>query len=556
MPKISALGSGTPSINHLIVYVDTDDISMAPSGTTKQSQISNIPVNNFYNSDGTVDANRVVTMNGKVVEFREGTALMAIDGVGFGLAIGQTSVAVSAILDISSTTNGVMIPRMNTTERDAITVGAAQNSLLIHNTQTDQYEWYQHSTTSWIALGSGSGGDGIYGGDGSISAGETNVTLGNNTLSYDFNSTLATDEGKIVFKDANGGTEWARIRLLETTFEHHVQFSSTAVETENRGALLQLRSTTQALLLMRMTTTERNNIPTPTAGMIIFNTTTNQTEQYVTTTGWTGMGGAGDGDGIYDGSGTVPGSTVATLTDTINFTGGLFGVNIAAPLAKFHVKGDATGTGATVFKAESSTVGDSLIVELDGNVVVGASAAHKFFANGRSYIGNTVTIGSTSTTSSVGMRVIDDGVMSSLASFTADTHGTVFEQNTGGNAIFGNAIGGGVPLVGNTILTVQNGVNIAEAHIFQCVDASNTMVFQCSDDNRVTVGAATTHASALFGITSTTKGFLPPVMTGAQVEAITAPTAGLMAYATDAGAVDVTGSGWWGYDGTNWVQLG
>lgn len=62
--------------------------------------------------------------------------------------------------------------------------------------------------------------------------------------------------------------------------------------------------------------------------------------------------------------------------------------------------------------------------------------------------------------------------------------------------------------------------------------------------------------SAMLELRSTSKGFLPPKMTGAQIEAISTPAEGLMAYATSAGAGDVTGKGWWGYDGTNWVQLG
>ncbi len=60
--------------------------------------------------------------------------------------------------------------------------------------------------------------------------------------------------------------------------------------------------------------------------------------------------------------------------------------------------------------------------------------------------------------------------------------------------------------------------------------------------------------SALLELGSTTKGFLEPRMTGAQIEAIASPATGLKAYATNAGAGDVTSAGWWGYNGSNWVQ--
>ena len=62
-------------------------------------------------------------------------------------------------------------------------------------------------------------------------------------------------------------------------------------------------------------------------------------------------------------------------------------------------------------------------------------------------------------------------------------------------------------------------------------------------------------ASAKMEVRSTTQGFLPPVMTGAQVEAIASPAEGLMAYATSAGAGAVNAKGWWGYNGSTWVKL-
>lgn len=63
------------------------------------------------------------------------------------------------------------------------------------------------------------------------------------------------------------------------------------------------------------------------------------------------------------------------------------------------------------------------------------------------------------------------------------------------------------------------------------------------------------NSSAALQIESTTKGFLPPRMTGAQAESIASPAEGLMVYATDAGSGAITSKGWWGYDGTTWVKL-
>lgn len=72
------------------------------------------------------------------------------------------------------------------------------------------------------------------------------------------------------------------------------------------------------------------------------------------------------------------------------------------------------------------------------------------------------------------------------------------------------------------------------------------------------VGIETTSpdASSILHLSSTTKGFLPPVMTGAEAEAITTPATGLLVYASSAGSGDITSSGWWGFNGANWVKLG
>jgi hypothetical protein len=69
------------------------------------------------------------------------------------------------------------------------------------------------------------------------------------------------------------------------------------------------------------------------------------------------------------------------------------------------------------------------------------------------------------------------------------------------------------------------------------------------------IGSATEEPSAQLAVTSTTKGFLPPRMTGAQAELIVSPEEGLMIYAKDGSGVTITSKGWWGFDGTTWVKL-
>lgn len=88
----------------------------------------------------------------------------------------------------------------------------------------------------------------------------------------------------------------------------------------------------------------------------------------------------------------------------------------------------------------------------------------------------------------------------------------------------------------------------------------NGMLFQAYGNAAIqttlTVGAvANPNVSAVIDVQSTTKGFLPPRMTGAQAEAIVSPAEGLLVYSTDGSGAVITTKGWWGYEGTTWVKL-
>ena len=56
----------------------------------------------------------------------------------------------SSALDISSSTTGVLIPRMNSTQRDAIATPA--NALLIFNTSNNTFEVYKSTCSCWVTI--------------------------------------------------------------------------------------------------------------------------------------------------------------------------------------------------------------------------------------------------------------------------------------------------------------------------------------------------------------------------------------------------------------------
>jgi len=105
--------------------------------------------------------------------------------------------------------------------------------------------------------------------------------------------------------------------------------------------------------------------------------------------------------------------------------------------------------------------------------------------------------------------------------------------------------GAGVPASIGTITNHKFG--------FFTNNSGSSMVFQTTGN--ITIGSSTDVASALLSMTSTTKGFLMPVMTGAQAEAISSPATGLLIYANNGNGSTITSTGWWGYTGSAWVKL-
>jgi hypothetical protein len=89
-------------------------------------------------------------------------------------------------------------------------------------------------------------------------------------------------------------------------------------------------------------------------------------------------------------------------------------------------------------------------------------------------------------------------------------------------------------------------------HIYLESGAAGTQVGSVSGNiiiaetrGNVLIGTSTNVSSAIVNVSSTTKGFLPPRMTNAQMLAIATPSAGLIVY-------DTTNNKHYGYDGTTW----
>ncbi len=82
-----------------------------------------------------------------VTAFKNGGAEVARFTATGQLAIGTTSPATSAALDITSTTGALLLPRMTSAQRDALT---AANGMVIYNTTTDKVQ--ARAAGAWVDL--------------------------------------------------------------------------------------------------------------------------------------------------------------------------------------------------------------------------------------------------------------------------------------------------------------------------------------------------------------------------------------------------------------------
>jgi len=123
---------------------DTIDITVDGSVTSQ----------NIYNIDGTLTGARTVTQSGNLIRFNGGDFAAAggdfyVDNTNNNTGIGNTTPDTSAKLDVSSTTQGFLFPRMTSAQRLAI--GSPATGLMVY--QTDNREGvYIYKSFGWVQV--------------------------------------------------------------------------------------------------------------------------------------------------------------------------------------------------------------------------------------------------------------------------------------------------------------------------------------------------------------------------------------------------------------------
>jgi hypothetical protein len=135
------IGTATPGAALQVVSTTSADQLRVGYDTTNYYKIGRNSADGVLHFQGTQ-----ATYNGYNFLSQAGTSSFFIKDSG-SVGIGTAAPNASALLDLTSTTGALMLPRMTTTQRDALT---AANGMLIYNTTLNKFQGYEGG--AWASL--------------------------------------------------------------------------------------------------------------------------------------------------------------------------------------------------------------------------------------------------------------------------------------------------------------------------------------------------------------------------------------------------------------------
>ncbi|MBN8642519.1 MAG: hypothetical protein J0L86_11970 [Flavobacteriales bacterium] len=359
--------------------------------------------------------------------------------------IGVNTLTPNGMLDVSSTTNGLLIPRVALTANNVAAPvvnpqgGALTISTLVYNTNpvagvnglTVGYHYWDGSR--WISFTGGNSRDWSLNGNTSTNDPAAPVTYGTSTIAATENFLGTTDANDIVF----GTNNIERFRVKQTS-------GFVGIGTANP--------------------LYRTHIITPTSGAIAtysentFTGNSDGTGLYGRALNNPGYGYGGYFEGNYMGSRAINngGTYAGGSFGSYNISGGTAG-------ARYGVYGGANGTGTTVnyggyFEALSGTSNYGLVVA-NGNTGIGTTAPDRARLQTQGAVGNTVATFNLAA-NSLGMAMVSDwpGIYfnsyynGGTRQMSSGNYPAMFNYNPGGqfefslnntpNTVAGNLVGG------------------------------------------------------------------------------------------------------------------
>ena len=333
------------------------------------------------------------------------------------VGIGTTSPSSGAMLDITSTSSGVLIPRVTQTQRNAIS--SPTTGVLIYQTDnTPGFYYYDgsawtpvgndnlgnHTATQNINLGTTNwlSGDGDNEGISIGSSGRVGMGVTNAFEELHIHRATATPIFTLFTNGTTGGVGFSdgflvginsngSVALLNRE-NTNMMFSTNNVgrmiidadgdiaigdAASTSGAKLDIQGTNGGLLIPRLTQTQRDGIGSPPTGLLIYQTDNSPGFYYHNGTTWTGISAGAGGWGLTGNSGTTASNFIGT-TDSQNFAirtnnteritveaDGDIGIGTTTPTDHLHLH-EATATTNFIGFTDATTGTSSAT---DGSVV-------------------------------------------------------------------------------------------------------------------------------------------------------------------------------------------
>ncbi|MHA8049478.1 beta strand repeat-containing protein [Aquirufa sp. ROCK-SH2] len=146
------------------VSTGSNNVLIGSSGgfniTTGSGNISLGNSNLISGSNNTIIGGTTTSLNigaafrSQIIALANGIGRVRVFADSLGL-VGINTITPAAALDIPSTTSGILVPRMTTAQKNAISVSSGVESLLVYDTDVDMFYFYNLATNSWTPINVG-----------------------------------------------------------------------------------------------------------------------------------------------------------------------------------------------------------------------------------------------------------------------------------------------------------------------------------------------------------------------------------------------------------------